>query len=552
MIAYNKNTPILFLIFNRPGTTAQVFARIREAKPGKLYIASDGPRFSEEEALCGQVREIAAAVDWDCEVLTLFRENNLGCGLAVSQAISWFFEHETEGIILEDDCLPSDSFFGFCSSMLEKYRNDERIGHINGSNYQSGMVRGDGSYYFSTLTHVWGWAGWRRVWKDYDMKMQTYPLFERMNYIDQMPAHAPFKNYWNNRFRFYSKGNTDTWDFQYSYLNLINRRLSVIPNANLISNIGCKQNPTHFVQDHPFACMPLSEMDNIVHPSFVVEDIEADIQSQHLELKIPSTESFGSGYTFIKDKLIRIVKNKDNCMEIPEIIHQIYFDPAGVPDHLALISQTWKDIMPDWEYRFWDGKAVEQFMESECQDYIPLFRSFPYDVQRWDFVRYLILYHYGGLYADMDYECIEPLDPLLRNTPCCMGMEPVAHAIRDNRPFIIGNALMASVPRHDFFYRIIQEISTCGWQNQKYKGNPVVESTGPFMINRVYENCEKKDEITLLPAELVAPLSITEVRDVIAGITTKEMEDKVENAFAIHYFFGSWFSQLSSTAVHIK
>ena len=544
MLTYNTNTPILFLIFNRPSTTVQVFAQIKKAKPSKLYVAADGPRNPEEKAICEQVRKIATSVDWDCEVHTLFRDNNLGCGPAISQAIDWFFENEPEGIVLEDDCLPADSFFGFCSTMLEKYRNDERIGHINGSNYQSGVIRGDGSYYFSTLTHVWGWAGWRRVWKDFDLKMKSYHLFEKMKYIEQMPAHVRFKGYWNHFFKIHYEERADSWGFKYSYLNLINHRLSIIPNSNLITNIGCSNKPTHYIQNHPFADIPLSELEDITHPSFVVADIEADICSQNLELNVSSRVYHDKSFSFIKDKLTEIVPKKDNYMKIPKIIHQIYFDMAGIPNHLSNISQTWKEKHPDWEYRFWNEKDVEQFMKSDFQDLIPLFCSFPFDVQRWDFVRYLILYRYGGLYVDMDYECIEPIDSLLWNSSCCIGMEPVSHAIRYNTPFIIGNALMATIPNHDFFDNIIKDVSTKKWKNYIMKGAQVMQSTGPFMINRVYNTYEKKENITLLPAELVAPLSSEEVQNVIAGIETKEVENKVEKAFAIHYFFGSWVSQL--------
>lgn len=546
MITYNTDIPVLLLIFNRPDTTSRVFSQIRKARPGKLYVAADGPRFPEEKTVCDQVRKMAIAVDWDCEVRTLFREKNLGCGTAISQAINWFFEHEPEGIILEDDCLPADSFFGFCSSMLEKYRDDARIGHINGSNYQSGAVRGDGSYYFSTLTHVWGWAGWRRVWKDFDLKIESYPLFEKMNCIDHMSAHAPFKSYWNYYFRLHYERKADSWGFQYSYLNLINRRLSVIPNVNLITNTGCSNKPTHFIQDHPFADIPLSEMDCIVHPSFFVADVEADIQSQNLELRIPSTLPCKNSFSFIKEKLISMAAGKNSGMRIPRIIHQVYFDPAGLPEHLAVFSQTWKETMSGWEYRFWDGKAVEQLMESEFRALIPLFRSFPLDVQRWDFSRYLILYRYGGLYADLDYICLEPLDTLLWNSSCCFGMEPTAHAIRNGKPFIIGNALMASVPGHGFWTQIFNDISQYKWQRHKHKGLQVIESTGPYMISRVYEACETKDEITLIPAGLVAPLSLEEVQDVIEKKITKEMEDKVDSAFALHYFLGSWYPQVEN------
>jgi hypothetical protein len=166
--------PILFLVFNRPETTARVFEAIRNAKPSRLYIAADGPRdfIYNEYAVCAKTREIASRVDWDCDVETLFRAENLGCKAAVSSAISWFFSHEEEGIILEDDCLPCESFFYFTTILLEKYRHDERIAHIAGSNFQDGKKVGDGSYYFSDLYNIWGWATWKRVWKDYDAELR--------------------------------------------------------------------------------------------------------------------------------------------------------------------------------------------------------------------------------------------------------------------------------------------------------------------------------------------------------------------------------------------
>lgn len=141
MTTYNKCTPILFTIFNRPDTTALVFEKIRKAQPQKLYIAADGPRTKQGKELCNKTREIIKRIDWDCSVKKLFLEDNLGCRKGMIKAITWFFENESEGIILEDDCLPSDSFFSFCSILLEKYRDDDRIGHITGSNFQKGKKR---------------------------------------------------------------------------------------------------------------------------------------------------------------------------------------------------------------------------------------------------------------------------------------------------------------------------------------------------------------------------------------------------------------------------
>ena len=157
---FKLETPVLFLVFNRPDTTAQVFEAIRQAKPPRLYVASDGAREDKEGELekVKQVREIVSQVDWNCEVKTLFRDKNLGCKIAVSSAIDWFFEQEEMGIILEDDCLPHPTFFRFCQELLERYRDDERIGMISGNNFQFGRKCTDYSYYFSMYSHIWGWA----------------------------------------------------------------------------------------------------------------------------------------------------------------------------------------------------------------------------------------------------------------------------------------------------------------------------------------------------------------------------------------------------------
>lgn len=165
---YVFNSAILLLIFNRLDTTQLVFEAIQKVKPPRLYIASDGARIDKlsEDSLVGDVRNyVINNIDWDCEVKTLFREENLGCKLAVSGAISWFFQNEGHGIILEDDCLPDHSFFRFCEEMLLKYSDDERIGMISGDNFQFGGSQVEDSYYFSRYPHIWGWATWKRAWK---------------------------------------------------------------------------------------------------------------------------------------------------------------------------------------------------------------------------------------------------------------------------------------------------------------------------------------------------------------------------------------------------
>ena len=176
-------TALLFLVFNRPDTTTQVFKKIRQAKPPRLYVASDGPRDgnSDDKKKVTKVREIATKVDWPCEVKTLFRDKNLGCKKGVSTAITWFFEHEEQGIILEDDCVPNLDFFTFCENLLQRYDKDERISTITGNNFQDGKWRGNASYYFSKYNHCWGWATWRRSWKNYDGDIKFWSKWSNSN-----------------------------------------------------------------------------------------------------------------------------------------------------------------------------------------------------------------------------------------------------------------------------------------------------------------------------------------------------------------------------------
>lgn len=232
------NTPILFLVFNRLEQAMLVFEQIKLQQPDQLFIAADGPRTDrpEEAAQCELVRmAVLKCIDWPCKVETLFRTDNLGCGKAVSSAIDWFFSHVEEGIILEDDCLPDGTFFPFCTTLLERYRLDENIMHINGSNYQMGTLRGDGSYYFSRYAHVWGWATWRRAWQHYDFSLDRYRDFSRqgLNIFLQSELQSIFD------------AQADTWDIQWFMTVWFNKGWVITPNVSLVKNIGFGEQATH-------------------------------------------------------------------------------------------------------------------------------------------------------------------------------------------------------------------------------------------------------------------------------------------------------------------
>jgi hypothetical protein len=247
MMAFElTSSPVLLLIFNRPNTTALVMEAIRAAQPPRLYVAADGPRDRpSENERCEQARRIATDIDWVCDVQTLFRKTNLGCREAVSQGISWFFEQESDGIVLEDDCVPAPSFFRFCAELLDRYRHDERVMCITGDNFQSDMGEFPYSYYFSRYNHVWGWASWRRAWRLYDAQMLNYADFVRGGILDGLSPLKGFAEYWRKQFDEVAERRVDTWDYIWTYSCWANSGLTCTPRVNLVSNIGFGVDGTH-------------------------------------------------------------------------------------------------------------------------------------------------------------------------------------------------------------------------------------------------------------------------------------------------------------------
>jgi len=286
---YQTQSAVLFIIFNRPAETAAVFEKIREARPPRLYIGADGPRANRpgEDEICRQAREITSNIDWDCEVKTLFKDANVGCKLGEATAMQWFFDNEEEGIILEDDTLPSNSFFRFCDEMLDRYRHDTRIRIITGSNFQQGKKWGDASYYFSNLIHSWGWAGWRRVWKEYDMDLKQYDEKDVKQKLANIFNDQLIIDTWYDLFVRTKSGQIDTWDYQFGFSNFFNNGLCIIPNYNLITNIGFGANATNtFNEGSAFSKMPLEEIGEITHPLYILPEKQADLFTLHKEFYI--------------------------------------------------------------------------------------------------------------------------------------------------------------------------------------------------------------------------------------------------------------------------
>lgn len=236
----NFNVPILFQIFNRLDTSLKVFDEIKKVKPANLYIVQDAPRKSlDEEGRCLVVRNtILSQIDWECNLITLFRDENMGPGAGTADAIIWFFKQVEYGIVLEHDCLPHTDFFYYCSTLLEKYKYEDKIMLITGSNYQNGRVFGQGSYYLGASAQIWGWAGWRRTFDNYEYNIDKYDKEIVFKDITATFKGRDEQDYYKEIYDLIKNRKIDTWDYQLMFTIWHQNALIVIPNRNLISNIG--------------------------------------------------------------------------------------------------------------------------------------------------------------------------------------------------------------------------------------------------------------------------------------------------------------------------
>lgn len=284
----DSTPPVLLVTFNRPNLTRRVFERIREATPPQLFVAGDGPRSEVpgDRKRCTRTRHVATQVDWTCELHTLFRETNLGCKRAVSLAIDWFFEHVEAGIILEDDCVPDQSFFRFCARLLVRYREDQRIMAISGNNFQEGSDGRHCSYYFSRYPHCWGWATWDRAWRHYDGEMALWPSIRDGAWLNTVFSSPRAVRYWTRLFDRTYRGKIDSWAYPWTLSCWAQSGLTILPRVNLVSNIGFGADATHTARSHPAAGMPMRRMEfPLRHPLFVMRDAEADrfTQAEHFD-----------------------------------------------------------------------------------------------------------------------------------------------------------------------------------------------------------------------------------------------------------------------------
>jgi len=238
--------PILILVYNRPDFLKRLIFILKKIKPIKIYIKGDGPRKYDDKEKCIAVKKVLKNINWNCKVITNFNKKNMGCRTSVSDGINWFFSKEEMGVILEDDCLPNNSFFKYCEILLKKFYNNKNISVISGSNFQE-KIWGNNDYYFSKYNHCWGWACWRRSWKFYDDKMSFWSQWKKTKKWKLFNKSLIERWYWEKIFNQVFKRKIDSWAYVWTACVWKNNGLTITPNVNLIENVGFDKRATHTV-----------------------------------------------------------------------------------------------------------------------------------------------------------------------------------------------------------------------------------------------------------------------------------------------------------------
>ena len=265
--------PILLNVFNRPEETSRVLAILSDLKPERLFVHCDGPRAghpTDRDNVAEVRRIIEDGITWPCDLKSLFEDTNLGCGKGPATSMTWFFSQVEEGIVLEDDCCPHPDFFPYCQQLLDKYRNDERIGIISGTCFESNSDL-NASYRFSAYAGIWGWATWKRTWNLFDFDFHKSDREFKRKVTPFVKSRQATK-YWLNILHKCEKDgpNRSYWDYQLHLCLLYANRVHILPNKNLVTNIGFNQNATHtFDQASRYANRSSEGILPLIHPKTI-------------------------------------------------------------------------------------------------------------------------------------------------------------------------------------------------------------------------------------------------------------------------------------------
>lgn len=277
-IPISFDTPILLIVFNRPELTKRLVEKLAEIKPNRLFVMSDGPREHSvsDTNLIAKVRLIIDAIDWPCEISKIYNAENLGCGHSPAKGIDWVFSQVDRCIILEDDCIPSTSFFQYCSELLERYKADTRIMSISGNNHLPERFNNSESYFYSIHTQTHGWATWRRAWEKYDFYMKDWQSREEQSWLVGYLGSSRYAKTWLKTFNevhkiISSDKQCSFWDYQFLYACWRNAGLTIMPRLNLVSNVGYGDDATHLKNsNHPLAALEAKNIEfPLIHPKDV-------------------------------------------------------------------------------------------------------------------------------------------------------------------------------------------------------------------------------------------------------------------------------------------
>jgi len=272
------NVPVVIIGFNRPDVLEQLFQVLRIAAPKKVFVIADGPREDVPEDIenCAKVIELFRSIDWTDDVTEIFSDTNMGCNHRIPTGITEVMRHVDRAIILEDDCIPHISFFKFCEEMLTTYENDERIMHITGSNFQANRPTSAFSYYFSRYALCWGWATWRRAWDKFSFGMPYWEGLKDDGWLNYYINDHEEVKFWTQLYDTMHSG-VDLWDHQWNYITWMQSAYSIVPNGNLISNIGYQNEAQHDTNMFPTLGLPTHPIKfPLEHPPHMIRNFCAD------------------------------------------------------------------------------------------------------------------------------------------------------------------------------------------------------------------------------------------------------------------------------------
>lgn len=270
---------VVFIIFRRPDLTSQVFKKIAQARPGKLFVISDGPHSDRpgEDQKVMATRAVVEKIDWPCQVFRNYSETNMGCKNRVISGLDWVFSQVEDAIIIEDDCEPSPEFFAFCTTLLPMYRDEPRVMAINGSSFVPARLTGPHSYFFSRYPQIWGWATWKRAWDNYDPELRDWPEKKAAGWLEEKGFFPREVEFWDNMFHITHTGELNSWDFAWTYTCWRENGLSIAPAVNMITNIGCRSDGTHLFDKSPVADLPIGKLGPLSHPPRIERNEAADL-----------------------------------------------------------------------------------------------------------------------------------------------------------------------------------------------------------------------------------------------------------------------------------